>query len=62
MKAFKRFFALLLCVLMVLSCSCQSGGGETTTDPTPDNPPAATDPATGPETTPETIKKLTALL
>ena len=54
MKAFKRFFALLLCVLMVLSCSCQSGGGETTTEPTPDNTPAATDPATEPETTPET--------
>ncbi len=52
MKTFKIFMASLLCVLMVLSCSCNAGGGETTTEPTPESTPAATDPATEPVTEP----------
>ena len=54
MKSFKTIFALLLCVLMVLSCSCNAGDGETTTEPTPESTPAVNDPVTDPATDPET--------
>ncbi|MBO5701180.1 MAG: hypothetical protein J6S71_01950 [Clostridia bacterium] len=53
MKAFKKLMIFALCAIMLLSCSCNAGGGETTTEPTPENTPAVTDPATEPETEPE---------
>lgn len=56
MKSFKTIFALLLCVLMVLSCSCNTGDGETTTEPTPGSTPETTKPmeeTTGADTEPD---------